>query len=82
MEFVTISQVREALKHDEISGELVDANRAYRLNAQYVKLYDPPVDGKTPVDGAGEPAFSLIGARDSLKALDKGFTEEPVKAKR
>ena len=77
MEFVTIAQVKRANEYDT-AGELVNAEAFMRLSAQHVRLYDPPVDGVTPVDGEGKPMTSDIGARDSLKALAKGFTEEPV----
>ena len=79
MEIITISQVREAGKKDPISGEYLDLAAFYGLGAQYVQLYDPPVGGATPEDGAGKPATSFIGASQALGALDKGFTEKPVK---
>lgn len=77
MEFVTIAHVRKVRERDP-DGELLDIHGFNRLGAQYVKLYDPPIDGLTPVDGAGEPSFSVIAASQALQALDKGFTEEPL----
>ena len=40
-------------------------------------LYDPPVDGKTPLDGNGEPRKSHIMG-DISKKLLQGFTVEAV----
>ena len=40
-------------------------------------LYDPPVDGKTPLDGNGEPRKSHIMG-DITKKLMQGFTIEAV----
>lgn len=40
-------------------------------------LYDPPVDGKTPLDGSGEPRKSLING-DPEKKIAQGFTREAV----
>jgi len=40
-------------------------------------LYDPPVDGKTPLDGMGNPRKSLIMG-DITKKLLQGFTREAV----
>lgn len=77
-EHVTIEDVREALKHDELTGKLVNATAAYRLQAQYVTLFDPPIDGVTPVDGEGEPMTSDVQATNALAALGQGFTEKPV----
>ena len=41
------------------------------------RLYDPPVDGKTPLDGAGSPRTSLVMG-DITKKLAQGFTLEAV----
>lgn len=40
-------------------------------------LYDPPIDGKTPLDGAGLPRKSHIMG-DIDKKLALGFTHEAV----
>ena len=79
VDFVTIAHVLKVRERDA-DGELLDTHAFHRLSAQYVRLYDPPVDGLTPLDGAGEPASSVIGASQALGALDKGFTEEPIVA--
>jgi len=42
-------------------------------------LYDPPVDGVTPLDGNGAPRMSLIRG-DITKKLAQGFTLEAVGA--
>ena len=47
------------------------------LNMEYVTLYDPPRDGKTPLDGAGEPQTSNIHATDVKAKLGQGFTLNP-----
>ena len=41
-------------------------------------LYDPPVDGATPLDGEGNPMTSPILTRDVQAKLRQGFTLEPV----
>jgi hypothetical protein len=41
------------------------------------RLYDPPIDGKTPTDDAGNPRMSVIQG-DISKKLLQGFTLEPV----
>lgn len=82
MDLITIEQARAALRRDPDSGEYVDALAAYGLNAQHIELYDPPVDGETPKDGAGDPRKSLIAASQFKAALLKGFTEKPEKARR
>ncbi len=41
------------------------------------RLYDPPEDGKTPLDGAGNPRTSLIMG-DIAKKLAQGYTLEAV----
>ena len=50
-------------------------------NKQFVTLYDVPVNGATPLDGAGEPMTSQIQLRDRAVKLAQGFTEEPVGVK-
>jgi hypothetical protein len=47
-------------------------------NANTIRLYDPPVDGKTPSDGAGLPATSEIVLRDKESKLEGGFTTTVV----
>ena len=47
-------------------------------NQLYVTLYDVPVNGVTPLDGAGEPRTSQIQLRDEKTKLAQGFTEEPL----
>ena len=47
-------------------------------NKQFVTLYDVPVNGVTPLDGAGEPCTSQIQLRDRAVKLAQGFTEEPL----
>ena len=54
--------------------------RKAQENHLYVRLYDPPVDGKTPLDGAGKPMSSPVQLRDKRAKLIYGFTEEPVGA--
>lgn len=49
-------------------------------NQLYVTLYDPPVDGKTPLDGMGDPMTSPIQLRDEKAKLAQGFTKEPLPA--
>ena len=41
------------------------------------RLYDPPEDGKTPLDGSGNPRTSLVMG-DITKKLAQGFTLEAV----
>ena len=48
------------------------------LNTQRLTLYDPPVDGLTPLDGAGQPRSSVIPATSLAAKLALGFTREPV----
>ena len=43
-------------------------------------LYDPPIDGKTPLDGNGEPRKSRIMG-DITRKLMQGFTIEAVGVK-
>ena len=47
---------------------------------QFVDLYDPPVNGATPLDGEGKPMTSPIQLRDKAAKLGQGFTKEPVGA--
>ena len=47
-------------------------------NQLYVTLYDSPVDGKTPLDGSGDPRTSQIQLRDEKTKLAQGFTKEPL----
>ena len=49
-------------------------------NSSITSLYDLPRDGKTPLDGAGEPMKSVIQVRDVAAKLKQGFTREPVGA--
>ncbi len=44
---------------------------------KYETLYDPPVDGATPLDGAGEPASSVIHLPDVDGKLTQGYTRVP-----
>lgn len=44
----------------------------------HARLFDPPVDGATPLDGAGDPMTSQIIVRDVNAKLEQGFTLEPV----
>lgn len=53
--------------------------RKNEVEAQlYEKLYDPPQDGATPLDGAGQPRTSVIHKTDVEYKLGRGFTREPV----
>lgn len=47
-------------------------------NSLTTYLYDPPVDGKTPLDGEGNPQRSRFYLRDVPMKLGQGFTELPV----
>ncbi len=47
-------------------------------NQNTIRLYDPPVDGKTPADGAGLPATSEIVLRDKESKIEEGFTTTAV----
>lgn len=47
-------------------------------NRYYIRLYDPPVDGKTPADGQGLPATSVLIQRDREAKIAQGFTREVV----
>lgn len=49
-----------------------------RANGHTVTLYDPPVRGETPVDGAGNSRTSEVNAARIHEAFAKGFTVEPV----
>lgn len=75
---LTLDAVRHALERDPATGEYRDPHAAYGLNSEFVELYDPPVDGTTPLDGGGLPRRSMIAASQALSSLEKGFTEEPV----
>lgn len=44
----------------------------------YTKLFDPPQDGATPLDGEGNPRSSSISDMDVAKKLAVGFTRDPV----
>jgi hypothetical protein len=55
---------------DEMQAK-IDASMSARL------LYDPPVDGKTPLNGSGLPSRSVITG-DIEKKLALGFTLQPV----
>lgn len=44
----------------------------------HTRLYDPPIDGATPLDGAGDPMTSQIQLRDVDAKLEQGFTRKPV----
>ncbi len=41
-------------------------------------LYDPPENGLTPLNGAGEPRSSPIPERDVAPKLEQGYTREPL----
>lgn len=47
-------------------------------NANTIRLYDPPVDGKTPTDGARLPCTSEVVLRDKEAKLSEGFTTTVV----
>lgn len=58
-----------------------DKNRLREKQAEqadYVTLYDPPVDGETPLDGEGSPRTSRIHATDVKAKLSQGFTLLPT----
>jgi hypothetical protein len=55
-----------------------DLKRKQQEAIQFEDLYDPPVDGRTPVDGEGKPRTSPIPWRDVEAKLAQGFTERPV----
>lgn len=48
------------------------------LHNTWLMLYDPPVDGATPKDGAGNPMQSKVRAVDIGAKLALGFTEHPL----
>lgn len=48
------------------------------LNQSFARLYDPPVDGKTPLDPLGYPYSSLIVLRDVDAKVAQGFTRTAV----
>lgn len=75
----TIADIHKALLRAPDTGEFLDPIAAMELNSQFVTLYDPAIDGVTPLDGAGNPSTSVVGASQALAALAKGFTEEPAK---
>jgi len=62
---------------DKPNAELA---RKVREGQQHVNLYDPPVDGATPLNGADEPRTSPIPVRDVEAKLAQGFTREPLPA--
>lgn len=47
-------------------------------NRYYIRLYDPPVDGKTPAAGDGYPATSVLTQRDRDAKIAQGFTRDVV----
>lgn len=51
-----------------------------QLHNTLVALYDPPVRGKTPLDGAGNPRTSRVPAVDVEAKLGLGCTREPLPA--
>ena len=57
-----------------------DTSRAEKewLNQATIRMYDPPVDGKTPADGAGLPATSACYLRDWETQQEQGFTLDVV----
>ncbi len=61
--------------------DVQDKGRLIRKRAEgveMVNLYDPPVDGATPLNGAGEPRTSVIPKRDVEPKLAQGCTLEPL----
>ena len=48
------------------------------LHNSFVYLYDPPVDGATPLDGAGNPRTSAIRRCDEGAKIALGFTRAAV----
>ena len=48
------------------------------LHNNVVLLYDPPVGGKTPLDGAGNPRTSRVRAIDVGAKIAAGFTQNPI----
>lgn len=73
------------LKRGRFPVPLVDTQnteleRKEHENMTVTSLYDPPVNGATPLDGAGEPMTSVIQVRDRVAKLAQGFTEKPVVA--
>lgn len=43
-------------------------------NMATIRMYDPPIDGKTPADGAGFPSTSGFYLRDREHKQKQGFT--------
>ena len=79
MEFVTLDHIDRVTKFSPEDGKPLFPKEKDRLGIQFVWLYDPPVEGVTPLDGAGEPRASVIRASQLKEALAKGFTEAPLK---
>lgn len=52
--------------------------RNEELNQSFARLYDPPVNGKTPLDPTGYPYTSLIVLRDVDAKVAQGFTREAI----
>ena len=48
--------------------------------AAYMRLFDPPVDGLTPLTGEGQPRSSAIHLIDVAAKIGQGFTREPLVA--
>lgn len=44
----------------------------------HIRLYDPPRDGRTPLDGAGIPQTSAVVLRDREAKIAQGFTRAVV----
>lgn len=61
-----------------VSKQNTELQRKVREGVIKVQLYDPPVDGATPLNGAGEPRTSPIPMRDVEAKLEQGFTRKPL----
>lgn len=60
---------------DEPNADYADKAWENRIT---IRLYDPPVDGKTPADGAGAPQSSAVVLRDREAKIAQGFTREVI----
>lgn len=78
VEFVTFEHIERVSGFSRETGKPAFPVERARLQVQFVWLYDPPIEGITPLDGAGEPRASAIRATEAAAALAKGFTAQPV----
>jgi hypothetical protein len=83
METVSVADARRARSRDPETGSYLYPERAARLSAQYVVLFDPAdVNGNVRLDGEGKPSTSFVIAADVENAIRKGFTEKSPRVSR